>query len=48
MKKPRVLNVKEKPLAEREPPSERDFEFKEIFIPRRSKKSLKVKLSSSL
>jgi len=28
------VKVKEKPLAEREPPQESDFEFKEIFLPR--------------
>ncbi|MEM0475214.1 MAG: hypothetical protein QW343_00255 [Candidatus Norongarragalinales archaeon] len=38
MKKPRIVRVKEKPLKEREPPSERDFEFKEIFLPRVAKK----------
>jgi hypothetical protein len=36
--KPRVLNVKEKPLVEREPPQESEFEFKEIFLPRRVKR----------
>jgi hypothetical protein len=36
--KPRVVKVEEKPLSEREPPSERDYEFIEIFLPRVAKK----------
>jgi len=36
--KPRVVKVEEKPVVEREPPSETEFEFKEIFLPRVTRK----------
>ncbi|MFH0973322.1 MAG: hypothetical protein V1817_00855 [Candidatus Micrarchaeota archaeon] len=35
--KPRVVKVEEKPVVEREPPSETEFDFKEIFLPRKPK-----------
>ncbi len=32
-----MVKVEEKPVVEREPPNEAEFDFKEIFLPRKTK-----------